>query len=406
MTNRRSIIFFCIHALLMWGCATDSAGSGSDDSANPDNSDHPDNPDNPGNPGTPGEDCSGCVAKGRCEPGGSPTACGQGGGVCATCKAGEICSDGACRPTPSCRAENCKGCCTADGRCDEGTAGTTCGKAGAACVACGTGAVCLEGTCQEKCGKGNCLGCCSFASSTVGTCVIDDDQSEQACGYGGAECTKCSAGDVCSTILLSDPGGTSSTRAGECTPASCSSCTNGCCAIAVGGGVSCDPGDGTSSLALCGKGGTCSICDSGSTCKNQRCEPDSTREFKLTILSVTVPAEDAQGSDWDYLSGPDPILQAQVELAPPLVSPVLVGTTDTTTSAFGGQVAVQASVADFQTGIAFKVWDDDSPDADDLIGASTPWIPTIDAFVEKNGSTTPYVVTFGKVKVTLQFVAL
>lgn len=46
--------------------------------------------------GCPAPRCDGCLVDGRCEPGTRAEACGEGGGACTACGAGDVCSQGQC----------------------------------------------------------------------------------------------------------------------------------------------------------------------------------------------------------------------------------------------------------------------------------------------------------------------
>ena len=90
-------------------------------------------------------------------------------------------------PTPdsgggSCNATNCAGCCF-EGVCVAGTADSTCGTGGTACVACELGDTCNAGECS-------CEGCYEDIACLAGT-------SAAACGSGGVICEECGSDRIC-----------------------------------------------------------------------------------------------------------------------------------------------------------------------------------------------------------------
>jgi hypothetical protein len=97
--------------------------------------------------------CHGCCdSDGYCQSGVADGQCGQGGEACESCAAtSRVCSQGQCSPPPTpptCSAEVCGGCCTADGFCAGGQSSASCGARGSACVVCSPGAVCTDGSCE------------------------------------------------------------------------------------------------------------------------------------------------------------------------------------------------------------------------------------------------------------------
>lgn len=224
-----------------------------------------------------------------------------------------------------CTASNCAGCCTADGRCDQGTLNSACGINAGLCTACGPADQCQGGMCRPITGTqrdagpnnnntdgGNNAtdggGTCNSATCPNGCCGADGKCVDKAlqgnlqCGANGASCAQCSGSFICNT-----QGGfcqdtsclTGCVQGGQClsgtSTAACGSngvacvgcasgqtCTNGVC---TGGQTGCSPSNcpngccsstGTclvgTTFTNCGSGGnSCSVCAS-----NQTCAPTST----------------------------------------------------------------------------------------------------------------------------------
>lgn len=365
------------------------AGCGSDEAASTD----------PGAslPTRDGGSGCGCTLDGACKAGTSDSACGQGGGECTTCTGGKKCIDGQCRAPGSCGPSSCKGCCRPDDTCAEGTSSDACGTNGALCETC-SNAACAAGKCQAPCGPTNCLGCCKGD----GTCLTGK-QPDDACGSGGKACSPCGANEVCSSVGVVVEGSPNApVQAGACMPKECAACAPGCCATTGGGGVACL--DGTDATA-CGGGGTvCSVCGSDATCSAQKvCVPNPDVVFKLVLVGATVPAEDANGSSWDYLSNPDVGITVRLKTTPETVSVRVDGPDNTTIPTFATPTALSAKVSDFKKGIFFDLVDRDTPDPDDPIGTvpAVAYVPSDNAFVPDGP---PLEVGAGELKVRFYFV--
>jgi len=149
----------------------------------------------------------------------------------------------ACDPCPA----SCRGCCTAQGKCEAGTSITSCGIDGAACFACLSGSSCTAGKCQAPkvaCNSSNCNGCCS-----EGVCKLGYEKL--ACGAFGVSCFACGSGQTCDAFKC---------VASSCGPTNCS----GCCL-----NQTCVRGYGPSSNSACGSNGIgCVVCDDNQTCSS------------------------------------------------------------------------------------------------------------------------------------------
>ncbi len=184
----------------------------------------------------------------------------------------------ACGSTPAkCDANTCAtGCCAGDTCVSPGTA-TQCGTAANVCAACGTGESCEAGLCKapvaavdsgtpdsgtpdagsSTCNASNCAGCC-----LAGTCrlaAVQGQQTNLACGSGGAACQPCQgAAPICSSTLLANglDGGSCVSAAQAC---NASICPDGCC----NGSNQCIR-YGTQSNSSCGTAGAaCGVCGGG-----------------------------------------------------------------------------------------------------------------------------------------------
>ncbi len=136
--------------------------------------------------------CAGCCdAGGICRPGTDVNACGTSGTVCINCGAvGFGCVNGVCEgPPPECGPSTCNGCCDAAGLCRFGNESDACGTSGSACTDCASqGFGCVGGVCQgppPKCSAQNCGGCCD----AQGNCL--PGMSDKVCGAAGAACEDC-----------------------------------------------------------------------------------------------------------------------------------------------------------------------------------------------------------------------
>lgn len=191
--------------------------------------------------------CPGCCSSaGLCEGGSDVSACGLGGGSCATCIAGQACTAGQCVAAQTgCGPGNCASGCCQGGVCKAGTENSACGTAGATCGTCGAGQACNAAKACEAVSTGcamSCSGCC------VGN-VCNPGTATTACGVSGGACATCQTGQTC--------GGGACQNA--CPPASV--CGSACCSSSQ----TCI-GDGTGAVAC---HATCSItsqCSAGSAC--------------------------------------------------------------------------------------------------------------------------------------------
>jgi hypothetical protein len=86
---------------------------------------------------------AGCGGSAQCSAS-TCSGCCQADGFCGTCGSG----GGSGGNTGSCNVNNCPGCCF-NGTCQNGSAGSACGKNGAFCVACGNNQVCKS---DQTCG--------------------------------------------------------------------------------------------------------------------------------------------------------------------------------------------------------------------------------------------------------------
>ena len=101
------------------------------------------------------EVCTGCLQGDSCLPGTSRVACGAGGMECIACPGDDLCVAGECVPPDepdepdepdSCGPAACGGCCDGEA-CLSGTASSSCGTGGEACVDCGPRGICQAGGC-------------------------------------------------------------------------------------------------------------------------------------------------------------------------------------------------------------------------------------------------------------------
>lgn len=197
---------------------------------------------------------------------------------------------------------------------------------------------------------GECDGCCDGT-----TCVATASQSRITCGQKSDACHGCATTEICVQ-------GTCVVDTGTCSTASCA----GCCS-----GNACITPD-KQSWTLCGSGGNaCFSCPYGVKC-NAECTDDidpSASSFFIRVNYVNVALE-----SWDYLSAPDILVcfggGAKLGCARPC------GNDEYTCTAQGdlGRIkdangnSVAFSGATLRAGVPIAVWDEDYPDANDLIG--------------------------------------
>jgi hypothetical protein len=223
-----------------------------------------------------GRCCTGCFDGTRCRLGVTESACGVGGGSCASCAdsdpcSRDVCSLGACSHPPSAMGTVCDDSlfCTSSDVCDGAgrCAGTTmacddredctvdtCDEAldrcsttpradGATCTASSRGGICGSGRCCTGCFDGTV--CLAGATST-------------ACGQGGGSCRSCSDGDPCTSDV----------------------CTSGACTNpAAPTTTPCDDGLFCTSTDRCDGAGACvggggARCDDGASCTMDVCDED------------------------------------------------------------------------------------------------------------------------------------
>jgi hypothetical protein len=148
-----------------------------------------------------------CDAMGVCQPGFSPTQCGNFGNVCQNCLLfGDTCSGQQCVFQPDggvCNAQTCPfGCCDTNGFCQPGFAPNQCGNFGSQCQDCvQLGEQCSGQQCMSACAQ-TCQGCCDkLENCQVG--FLDNQ-----CGGGGSTCQDCTALAPPSTcdVNVSPPG--------------------------------------------------------------------------------------------------------------------------------------------------------------------------------------------------------
>lgn len=189
-----------------------------------------------------------------------------------------------------CNPDNCSGCCTAEGRCLEGTTAASCGVAGNLCERCSDGRACSSGVC-EGCNDTTCAGgCCSG-----NTC---HPSGFKACGMGAAACVTCNPdrADACSKSGDCLCGVGPPCEMGQhCSGGACvcdaSSCPGGCCVAGqcnthvfpncgAPESASCkscdDRSDRCSTTGACSCGESGVACGTGQRCLQGSCVCDST----------------------------------------------------------------------------------------------------------------------------------
>ncbi len=188
---------------------------------------------------TASQPCNGtCCSGTTCQQTESPTACGAGGTVCASCTAadaGTTCVAGACGCN---NADDCAvgEACSASHVCTTACSGSEACHGGC----CGSGGTCVTGTADDACGaSGTTCGTC--AGDSVGTkCVVITNGGACGCagpgdctasGDAGASCsatgtprqctTACSASQACTGSCCNIPNGSSTGTCGGGTPGAC-----------------------------------------------------------------------------------------------------------------------------------------------------------------------------------------
>lgn len=135
--------------------------------------------------------CTGCCdADDRCRPGDGALSCGSEGRACVECAAHQQCSAGACADVsvPGCGPTTCTGCCDDGGVCRAGRSPQVCGEGGGACASCPAGRLCSAGACVTitQCDVACGAQCCAGASC-----------AGSPCGFDGGACTTCTGGALC-----------------------------------------------------------------------------------------------------------------------------------------------------------------------------------------------------------------
>lgn len=241
----------------------------------------------------------------------------------------------------TCKPDNCDGCCR-DDRCEKGDALSGCGVGANACQICSGQQKCVAGQCKEPCGPNNCAGCCDGD-----TCV--ETNTTAKCGDKGAACVACTGGDVCSNA--------------QCIDGSCqANCLNGCCSAA-----GCQPGTAASA---CGTGGeACVDCGFGRSCTAGACVIDPNALWDVYVSFAVLPDKSKSGYNWDTLAGlPDPYLVAFTSLGTSTHSGQTTALTDTLYPFWAETPIKGVKAAELLNNFSFEVWDEDTLDADDLVG--------------------------------------
>ena len=150
--------------------------------------------------------CKGCcTADGRCTGGDNGAGCGLAGTACLVCASTQLCTDGVCVAAPALPCEAfCSGCCTVDGICLETQELAACGARGERCAACAGNQQCTSSGCVDA----TCRGC---VDATNGACI--DGGVTEACGRNGVGCKACAAGASCDLF-------------GNCVGGVCSGCVD------------------------------------------------------------------------------------------------------------------------------------------------------------------------------------
>lgn len=162
--------------------------------------------------------CAGCCSQGVCFPGSVATACGLHGNECTVCAQGKICDLlGNCADPTECGISTCtNGCCDAQQRCHEPPSPEFCGFGGLTCMPpCGSDEVCNvdRGGCVQQ-NPATCTGC-------VGPRGCEPGDQDDACGHDGFTCETCQSPNHCTTNRECGL-----TGASGCT---IDNCQNGCC---------------------------------------------------------------------------------------------------------------------------------------------------------------------------------
>lgn len=243
----------------------------------------------------------------------------------------------------------CMGCLDSAGGCLPGTQDQACGVLAEACVICNEDSFCDGGQCAPRppCTADNCDGCCD----ATGDCFRLDATTDQACGAMGQACAPCGDDFSCSN--------------GTCISTACADECGGCC-----DGDVCN--EDTDENACGMDGVSCRRCPTGTTCENT-CRAIPGALWQVYVQSAMTAPLDEDDSSWDLFGGqPDPYVQAQAASRTEETTSV-----DNTTAPIWEQaVLIGLTTEDVSAGIIYTLFDDDVPDADDIMGACTSSLPT------------------------------
>ena len=191
--------------------------------------------------------------------------CGAGGTPCKPCPEHHECTAGSCVCTSDCPTAGEKKCLN---------------NAVYACVvlvdappclrwtlekACENGATCVDGKCEGGCNAENCTGCCQ----ADGTCITETSTDNcgingSTCGYCAGSCEECING-VCTCV----PQCEGKECGSDCCGGSCGECPgNYNC---VDGNCICQPNCGGKECGDDGCGGSCGSCPDGQNCSGGQC---------------------------------------------------------------------------------------------------------------------------------------
>lgn len=178
--------------------------------------------------------------------------------------------------TTACGSTSCNGCCIS-GFCipPSNQSQFACGAGGATCRQCGTGEACQNGACiASLCNSSNCNGCCR----SDGTC--EPMVNDLACGVFGSKCEVCGIGatcdaraGVCIPVFTGGGGPVGGGPVGGGAPiggggtTSCGPMTcSGCCTRGF-----CIPPSSQGTFACGSNGSVCAQCGTGQQCVNGAC---------------------------------------------------------------------------------------------------------------------------------------
>ncbi len=287
----------------------------------------------------------GCCKGDTCMPGTGKEACGSSGIQCLQCSTTQKCGT---NKSCVCDSSSCSGCCDAATQtCKSGNSSMACGKGGNACKMCDAGQVCKEGGCTkgEKCSSSNCsTGCCDGD-----TCMKGDTPS--FCGTGGASCKTCQTGFKCQSGVCNDPS--------KCGP---SSCASGCCSQGQ-----CLSG---SSINACGTGGNvCQACKKSQLCTSGKCKLDPSSKWSITVVNADLD----KSKSWDTLINTEPDVYVQVGVGSNTGKTTVK---NNTYAPYWNELVLTTTAGSLASyGLSLKVYDDDWPTGDQLMGSCKPSVP-------------------------------